>query len=126
MNDFKTEATLSKLEAEEDLIDIWIGVYKTKNVDVLKYAKRLQNKSYVSSATQNDGLQFEEDLSKIIDDLNINKTINQSIPPKPGTHTGGEIDLQTNKFFFELTIGNNSKLAQIQKYMNNIQDFNPS
>jgi hypothetical protein len=47
MNDFQTEATLSKLEAEEDLIDVWRNVKhltnEAKDVKFLQALKKVES-----------------------------------------------------------------------------------
>lgn len=113
------------LDNEVDLLDVWKNIHRSTNIDVLQAAKRLKNKSYVSSATRNDGDIFENDIAAVLDDLGISTIRNKGIPPRTGVHTGGEIDIQTDNILFELTVGSGSKLNQIAKYISNASDFNP-
>ena len=94
---------------------------------ILKVAKRMKNKSYISNATQNDGVLFEQDIKIILDDKNIAILKHNVGIYDPVTNVKlGEIDFEIGNTIIESTVGTTSKTSQMKKYTEDYPTlFNP-
>jgi hypothetical protein len=93
MNDFQTEATLSKLEAEEDLIDTWIGVIhlksQAKNITFLEWLKKAKS-SHLPVHLKGEVNQFNNavgcHLQSAVDGVKV-----KILPNPPAIYNGQEL-----------------------------------
>ncbi|WP_428653952.1 hypothetical protein [Runella sp.] len=120
---FKNTEFRNAFIQDNELVDIWKGIYKTNNLDVLKTVKKLKYAKQNYRVT--DGVMFEDDLEKILVDMALNYRRGRKVAPN-SIDNGGELDFEINNLLIEQTIGEGSKLSQIKKYISNPVVYNPN
>ena len=101
---------------DPDLIDLW-KLHTTQNLDVLGAMKRMKKKSYIATERIDDGGLFEDDIEKLLNDMNIPILKHNVDVLDPNTKIVlGEIDFELSSVIIESTVGKNSKTRQMKMY----------